>query len=197
MIELERIGPDGLLDHGREISEVWTDVTEERLREILPRHAGRRGFRFLAARSSDGTLAGFAYGYLGAAGEWWHDIVADAMSEGARERWLAPGHFEFVELHVRRECRRRGVGGRLHDALLAGLASPTAVLSTQTDNGAALHLYHGRGWEVVVERLRFAPGGREFCVLGLDLAARRVRRLTPADAGQQRAGARKANGRPT
>src|SRR5206468_4271715 len=97
------------------------------------------------------------------------DIVAAAMREGEREYWLAPGHFELVELHVRQDFRRRGIAGRLHDALLAGLASRTAVLSTQRDNKPALALYRRRGWRVVVPRLRFSPGGELFCILGLEL----------------------------
>ena len=155
----------------REIPEVWIGSTEERLREILPRHAGRDGFRFFAAR--DGTrLVGLAYGYLGAPGQWWHDIVSRAMTSEQRRRWIAPGHFEVVELHVHPGYRRRGVGGRLHDTLLGGLESETAVLSTQADNRPALALYEGRGWKIVLPALRFAPAGEEYAILGLDLPSR-------------------------
>ncbi len=158
-----------MLDYAPELTEVWGGITEERLQEILSRHSARNGFRFLAARAEDARLAGFAYGYLGGPGQWWHDIVAKAMTREQRERWLAPGHFEFVELHVRPTMQRRGIGGRLHDALLEGLESPTAVLSTQVDNRRALSLYTGRGWRVVVAELRFSPGGTRFSVLGRDL----------------------------
>ena len=168
-IRLERIPRDELLRrHRAEVAAVWTDATRERVGEILPRHAAREGFRFLAARADDGRLAGFAYGYVGAAGQWWHDIVAAAMSAADRERWLGPGHFEFAELHVDPAFRRRGIGGRLHDELLAGLSSRTAVLSTQVDNDPALALYRGRGWRVVVEELDFGTG-RLYKVLARDL----------------------------
>jgi ribosomal protein S18 acetylase RimI-like enzyme len=149
---------DGLL---ADIPSVWLGVTEPRLRELLPRHAGR-------ARSG-GRLAGIAYGYLGARGQWWHDIVSRAMSRRDRNRWLVPGHFELVELHVAPAFRRRGIGGRLHDALVAAVDGPTAVLSTQVDNEPALALYRRRGWQVVVPSLRFGPGGEEYAILGLDL----------------------------
>jgi ribosomal protein S18 acetylase RimI-like enzyme len=155
----------------REIPEVWIGATEERLREILPRHAGRDGFRFFAARDGK-RLVGIAYGYLGAPGQWWHDIVSKAMTREQRRRWIAPGHFEVVELHVHPEYRRRGIGARLHDTLLARLESRTAVLSTQTDNRPALGLYQGRGWQIIVPSLRFAPAGEEYAILGLDLEAR-------------------------
>jgi len=156
----------------REIPSVWTGITDARLREILPRHAARGGFRFFAARSG-GQLVGLAYGYLGAPGQWWHDIVSAAMDEGQRRRWLSPGHFEVVELHVHPQFRRRGIGARLHDALLEDLASRTAVLSTQTDNAPARALYRSRGWEIVVPEVRFAAEGDLYAILALDLAAAR------------------------
>ena len=145
-------------------------MTAERLEEILPRHAGRDGFRFLTARAGDG-LVGLVYGYLGGPNQWWHDRVSAAMNDQQHRRWLAPGHFELVELHVHPDWRRRGLGGRLHDAVLDGLDSRTAVLSTQTDNDPALALYRGRGWQVVIPELRFEPRGSPYSILGLDLQA--------------------------
>jgi ribosomal protein S18 acetylase RimI-like enzyme len=167
---IEAVAHDVLDRLLHEIAEVWIGTTDGRLREILPRHAARNGFRFFTARSN-ARLAGFAYGYLGAPGQWWHDIVFRSMTSPQRARWLAPGHFEVVELHVHPEFRRRGIGGRLHDALLDGLASRTAVLSTQVDNEPALALYTGRGWEIVVPSLRFAPAADRYAILALDRAA--------------------------
>lgn len=170
-VRLKRLAPDEVLGpYLGGISSVWTGADEPRLREILPRHAEREAFRFLGAESEDGRLAGFSYGFVGAPGQWWHDLVSKEMDNRARRRWLPAGHFELTELHVHPDFRRRGVGGRLHDALLDGLASPTAVLTTQTDNEAALTLYEGRGWEVVVPELLFpANPNRPFCVMGRDL----------------------------
>jgi ribosomal protein S18 acetylase RimI-like enzyme len=172
-VEIGRLEPEEVLGPRlAEITEVWTWTDERRVKDILPRHAERDGFRFLAAHGEDGRLVGFVYGYLGAPGQWWHDIVAAEMDEQRRGYWLQPGHFELVELHVRLDYRRRGVGARLHDAVLEGLESPTAVLSTQRDNKPALTLYQRRGWGVIVPRLRFSPGGETFSILGLELSAR-------------------------
>ena len=166
--ELEALSAEQALAARPELAEVWTGVTAARLGEILERHAARDGFTFLAAREN-GRLAGFTYGYRGGPGEWWHDRVSAALDEGARTRWLSPGHFEYVELHVRPELQGRGIGGRLHDALLERqTASRTAVLSTQVDNERALRLYRGRGWRVVVPELDFGSG-RPFSILGRDL----------------------------
>ena len=168
MAELAALSADEALALRDELAPVWTAVTSERLRDIVARHAARDGFTFLTARN-DGRLAGFTYGYRGGPGEWWHDIVHAALDEAERARWLPRGHFELVELHVRPDDRGRGLGGLLHDELLSRqTTSRTAVLSTQVDNEAALALYAGRGWQVLLPRLDFGSG-RLFSILGRDL----------------------------
>jgi ribosomal protein S18 acetylase RimI-like enzyme len=166
---LDRSDVQALLEDQRaELTAVWPDATGPRLDAVVPRHMTRDGFKFVAEHDEHGRLAGFAYGYLSASGQWWHDRVAKAMKRRQRRRWLGPGHFEFVELAVRPDHRRRGIGAALHDALLDGLDAPTAVLSTQVDNEPALALYRGRGWEIVVPELDFGTGGA-YCVLGREL----------------------------
>jgi ribosomal protein S18 acetylase RimI-like enzyme len=167
--ELTRDEVRDLLARPEELVAVWPDAAGERLDAIVPRHLERKGFRFVAEWDADGTLAGIAYGYRGSAGEWWHDLVSRAMDDAARSRWLRPGHFEFVELAVRSDLHRRGIGGRLHDALLAGLDAPTAVLSTEVENAPAIGLYRGRGWEVVVPEIDFGADYSPFLVMGRDL----------------------------
>lgn len=160
---MRTLGPDEARSLQRdELLAVWPEVP---LDEMLARHAERDGFRLVAEHDEQGNLAGIAYGYHGAPGQWWHDHVAAAMGAEDRARWLAPGHFELVELAVRPDLRRRGLGARLHDAVLEG--ERTAVLSTQLNNEPALSLYRLRGWQIVVPEIDF--GRRElFCVLGND-----------------------------
>jgi ribosomal protein S18 acetylase RimI-like enzyme len=105
------LGSTELLGERRaELEQLWLDVwpgTSGRLYAILPGHARRAGFRFLAAQ--DGRrIVGFAYGYVGGEGEAWHERIARSMTEEQRERWLAPGELEFVELGVHPNRRRRG-----------------------------------------------------------------------------------------
>lgn len=150
---------------------VWPTTTRERVADILPRHASRRGFRFVAATADD-ALAGIAYGYLGGPGEWWHDQVSEAMTAEQRELWLRPGHFELVELMVDPAYRRRGLGRALHDEVLRGHEGP-AVLSTQTDNREALSLYRALGWQTVVHEIDLGGGDRMYCILGRDEEPRR------------------------
>lgn len=166
-IEIREIAARDVLSLRRELAEIWPDASRARIDEILPRHVTREGFRFLGA-FADRRLAGFVYGYRGGPGQWWHDRVAAALGPDGVERWLPPEHFEFTELHVRSEFRRRGIGGSLHDRLLDGVDAPTAVLSTQTDNEPAIALYLGRGWQVIVPYLDFGSG-RPFLIMGRDL----------------------------
>ena len=148
-------------------------ATDEWARDWLPRHAEREAFRFLAAIADDGTVAGFAYGYTGGAGQWWTDRVAAAMDEESRRRWLDPPHYEVVELHVRPSRQRGGIGSALLDRRLEGLPHSCALLSTQVDNAKARPFYEKHGWQVVVDELSFGPGYAPFCVYGKRLRGAR------------------------
>jgi ribosomal protein S18 acetylase RimI-like enzyme len=175
-VRLEELSADEVVGARRpEIEALWRRVfpetAEEHFDEILPRHARRTGFRFLAARGADGELLGFAYGYEGGPGEWWHDRVAAALSPRERARWLAPGHFEFVELGVAPEREGDGIGSRLHDALLAGARGPTAVLSTEQSNTRARGFYERRGWRTLLDEIHFGEGYPPFVVLGKRLTS--------------------------
>jgi ribosomal protein S18 acetylase RimI-like enzyme len=167
-VNIRELSPREALRRRAELAPLWPEASRNRIDEILPRHAARNGFRFLAAFGHDERLAGFVYGYRGASGQWWHDRVARALGRRGAARWLPRGHFEFTELHVRPDLRRQGIGGALHDAIFELIDAPTAVLSTQTDNEPAIALYEGRGWEVIVPYLDFGSG-RPFLIMGRDL----------------------------
>ena len=171
-VTIVHLGPPEVLGSRRADVEalwlrVWPATTRARLEEILPRHARRSGFRAVGA-IDDGALVGMAYGYLGGAGEWWHDHVSAAMTDEQRGRWLARGHFELVELMVDPDHRRRGIGRTLHDELLREHRGPV-VLSTQTDNDEALALYRSLGYEIVVPEIDLGGGDRIYCILGRDV----------------------------
>jgi len=134
--------------------------------EQLPRHAEREGFRCVVARDGE-RVVGFAYGYTGHRGQWWPDRVAAKAPEAFTRTWVG-GHFEFVELAVDPDHQGRGIGGRLHDALLAGLPHERALLSTYRDDRPAPRLYRRKGWTVLLEGLE-----EDSDLYGLDLTARR------------------------
>ena len=135
----------------------------------IPRHARREGFRFVGAFAPGERLVGFVYGYTGAPGQWWHDKVAAGLDAEARATWLAPPHFELTEIAVDPPYQGRGVGSRLHDAVLEGLPFERALLSALADNGPVLDFYARRGWQVLLDELRFEPGRPVFSILGKEL----------------------------
>ncbi len=90
------------------------------------------------------------------------------MEPAAVETWLIDS-FEFAELAVLPELQGRGIGGRLHHALLDGLANRTAVLSTIEQETAALQLYRKRGWIELVRNLAFPGVAELYRVMGIDL----------------------------
>ena len=138
---------------------------------IMRRHLGRRRFAAYLALEGD-ALMGFSYGYAGGPGEYWYDLVYQAMPPAMRAEWLAE-HFEFVELLVAPEARGRGLGGELHDRLLEGRPEPVALLTVRTGNASALGLYRKRGWEVLLDDFCFSPGGERFFVMGKRLQGER------------------------
>ena len=175
-VAIERVEGETLLDRLRsEVVEVWASAHDlprasptrlEFGRERLPRHAGRADFRFLAAFGPGRELAGFAYGYTGAPGQWWYDRVAAALDADGRGRWIEERHFELTELAVRPDFQGRGVGTRLLEAVLAGLTHRAALLSALADNARVVGFYRGRGWDVVLDRLRFERGRPAFTIMG-------------------------------
>lgn len=139
--------------HRDRVLEVWTvafgpvedeDAWRHRFWE---QHRTRADFRLVTAER-DGDLVGFAWGYTGERGQWWADRIAGALG-GAADAWVG-GHWEFVELAVHPEHRRRRLGGLLHDALLEGLPHERALLQTDDDpDGSGHSLYCRRGWQVI------------------------------------------------
>lgn len=141
-----------------------------RLQQQHRRIKGYRGFVALGRAGLPGLpdhgVAGMTYGYRSLRDQWWRDTVARQLDRAARERWLADA-YELVEIAVHPALQGRGVGALLVDALLAGRAEATCVLSTRTDSRAH-RLYARLGFEVITE-MPFGPGGPPFYVMGKHL----------------------------
>jgi ribosomal protein S18 acetylase RimI-like enzyme len=125
---------------------VFGDVAgeEEWRADTFDKHCARPEFRLVAAED-DGSLVGFAYGYVGERGQWWSDRVVEALAPSVADVWVG-GHFEFVELAVLPSSRRRGIGARLHDGLMSGTEHRRGLLSTDDSDTPARRLYASRGW---------------------------------------------------
>lgn len=157
---------DALLDVYAEAMGVDPLVARGR-KPIVTAHLERDDLRAVAAYDSD-LLVGVAYGYLGRAGQWWHDRVRAALTPEQRIDWL-DGSFEVCELHVRPGHQGTGLGRALVTHLLAGPPAPTAVLTTPDTETRARAFYRRAGWVDLARDLRFAGDPRAFAVLGLRL----------------------------
>lgn len=152
---------------------------------IMERHSGYKAFRAITAVLGPGDgyavasgpppLVGFAYGFHGEAGQWWHDVVsqavAQAMGRQAAEDWLADS-FEIAEVHVLPGHQGRGTGLAMMLRLATGRPERTAVLSTQDANTRARRLYRGLGFTDLLAGFAF-PGTEEpYAIMGAPLPLR-------------------------
>jgi GNAT superfamily N-acetyltransferase len=135
--------------------------------------AGPGGVPATAGAESGGIrVAAFSYGFHGAAGQWWHDVVQAGLTAAAgrraTEHWLADS-FEIAEVHVRPEYQRRGIGRAMLLRLTAGADQRTALLSTQDLPSPARHLYRSLGFTDLLTGFCFPGGGPPYAVMGAEL----------------------------
>jgi len=150
---------------------------------IMERHATYPAFRAVVAERrggsllsrAGGTLQGFGYGFRGETGQWWHDVVRDALTRtggGAHAaRWL-DDVFEVAELHVHPDHQRHGIGRRLLNTLCEGRPERTVVLSTLDpgdEDTPARRLYRSVGMVDLLTGFVFPGGGPPYAVMGATL----------------------------
>jgi ribosomal protein S18 acetylase RimI-like enzyme len=76
-----------------------------------------------------------------------------------------------VELAVVEPYRRLGIGGRLHDALLASQPCPRVLLCTGVANARARGIYERRGWYYVHPAFDFLGEPHPYAIMGKELHA--------------------------
>jgi ribosomal protein S18 acetylase RimI-like enzyme len=134
---------------------------------VTRRHAERVGFRAFGAFDERAQMVGFSYGYHSQPGLWWREQVSSALTPDQRVAWLADA-FEVCELHVHPAAQGQRLGSRLHDAQVTDLPEKTALLSVMHRSERAQQLYFSRGWQVLIEELRFSSEPQTpFSILGL------------------------------
>jgi ribosomal protein S18 acetylase RimI-like enzyme len=135
-----------------------------------PGAAGQPG-----AEGWPGQIVGFSYGFRGADGQWWHDVVAAALTARAGQAlaagWLADS-FEIAEVHVHPDFHRRGIGRSLVLGLAEGRQERTAVLSTQDAESPARRLYRGLGFADLLTGYTFPGAPVPYAVMGAALPLR-------------------------
>ena len=172
LVELTR---HQLSERAEEVLEVYAEAMEvDRAaglsrRSILAAHLERDGLRAFVALEGE-RVVGVAYGYQGVPGQWWHDQVRAALSRAQDRQWLE-GAFEVCELHVRPTHQGTGLGRRLLDALLSGVPTRTAVLTTPDADTRARRFYRAGGWVDLARDVRFPGDPRSFAVLALPLVS--------------------------
>jgi ribosomal protein S18 acetylase RimI-like enzyme len=149
---------------------------------IMERHAGYRGFRAIAALGNHRAggaappeLVGFAYGFHGAGGQWWHDLVSGAVAGTLGRRtaadWFADS-LEIAEVHVLPGHQGQGTGLAMMLRLTAGRPERTAVLSTLDADTRARRLYHGLGFTDLLTGFGFPGTEPPYAIMGAPLPLR-------------------------
>ena len=158
---------------------------------IMERHATYPAFRAVVASvhaapnpgpGRDAEVAGdrrasigFAYGFHGSAGQWWHDVVRQSLAaqhgSDAAGRWLGDS-FEFAEVHVRPVYQGRGTGRAMMHRLAAGRPERTAVLSTPDGQTRARRLYYSLGFADLLPTFVFPGAGPPYAIMGAVLPLR-------------------------
>jgi ribosomal protein S18 acetylase RimI-like enzyme len=145
-IHLHTDAPDLALEIWPIYQEVFGDFdTYDHWRtDLYERHASRAGYRLVTA--VDGSaVVGFGWGYTGERGQYWSDLVCDALPAVIADEWVG-GHFEVVELAVLPAYRGRGLGRTLHDKLLENVTSRCLLSTSDSTDDPAVRLYLSAGW---------------------------------------------------
>jgi len=135
------------------------------------KHTTHDGFACRAALLDDGSLVGFGYGYTTKPGQWWHDLVRNALQPDDVQAWLGNA-FELSELHVLPEYHGIGIGRRLLTSLAGGIPHDAMLLSTPDHDTRAFRLYRDSGFVDLARNYLFPGDARPFAVLGARLPLR-------------------------
>ncbi len=171
MIELRRVGSAQFTSALDTVLAIYTaamkppsDQLSGRI-AIMRNHATYPNFVCMLAEAPE--IVGFAYGFHGAPGQWWHDVVRRGLQDRAgpcaADDWFGDA-LEIAEIHVHPDYQGKGVGRRMIHAICQGRAERTAVLSTHDAPTAARHLYRSVGFGDLMTEFVF-PGGYENYVI--------------------------------
>ena len=125
--------------------------------------------------AGNGPLIGFAYGFHGEGGQWWHDLVSQAVTSAcgreAAADWLTDS-FEIAEVHVLPGHQGQGTGQAMMLRLTAGRPERTAVLSTMDADTRARRLYRRLGFTDLIAGYAFAGTDDPYAIMGAPLPLR-------------------------
>ena len=117
-------------------------------------------------------IVGFAYGFHGGGGQWWHDLVSRAVASilGSRAAhdWFGDS-LEIAEVHVLPGYQGQGTGLAMLQRLTAGRPEPVAVLSTMDSDTKARRLYRGVGFTDLLTNFTFPGTEMPYAIMGASL----------------------------
>ena len=116
--------------------------SRERFVERTVAQVERPGFTLVSAHD-DLSLAGFAFGFTMAAGNWW-----GGQSTTPPRTLIDSPKLAIIELILRQKYRGQGTGRQLLRELLSHRAEPHATLLSHPD-APAHELYRRWGWQIV------------------------------------------------
>ncbi|MFD6160360.1 GNAT family N-acetyltransferase [Nocardia sp. NPDC060256] len=156
--------------------------TEHHRAPMWTEHTTRPGWQAVAAVVPDDSghvdlrsspIVAIAYGYRGAAHQWWHQQVHSGMRRSGwpehSTRELLSDYFELTELHVHPSAQGLGIGGTLLERLLRDRPEKAVLLSTPEvalEDNRAWRLYRRQEFTDVVRNFVFAGDNRPFAILG-------------------------------
>ncbi|MEU4345121.1 GNAT family N-acetyltransferase [Nocardia sp. NPDC023852] len=156
--------------------------TEHHRAPMWTEHTTRPGWQAVAAVVPDDAglvdlrsapIVAVAYGYRGAAHQWWHQQVHSGMRRSGwpehSVRELLSDYFELTELHVHPSAQGLGIGTTLLERLLRGRTERAVLLSTpevDREDNRAWRLYRRQGFTDVVRNFVFTGDNRPFAILG-------------------------------
>lgn len=142
------------------------------LRHVPAVRAGAVDLGPAGEAADEHQVVGFAYGFHGAIGQWWHDVVTRALAEKsggeAADAWLGDA-FELAEIHVHPDFQGKGIGRAMINTLCAGRKERSGVLSTHDRPTAARHLYAALGFTDLLTHFVFPGGYEEYAIVGRPL----------------------------
>jgi len=163
MIELMPYSPQSsLLDDAlRVYARVWPQRDPDVARETFTRYTGYLDFCGFVALVDD-LPVGVGYGAKSYPGVPWHDLVAPRLGEDHPA-------FRIVELAVVKEYQGKGIGGKLHDRLLATQTCSRALVSTGVTNQRARAIYERRGWQYLHAAFDAPDETQLYVIMGKEL----------------------------